>query len=325
MTLRRLLPRLLALAAESALLRCASAQPFSSEPLSYVAHRFALSDPQSAQGRIVMHGSLYALAFDTGSRKLSFDGTLIWMNAPIMPRGGVWLATSTDVAGTLAPLLYPRDALQGRRANVVILDPGHGGEDSGAMGARKSMEKRVVFDVACRVRDKLAKCGVTALMTRDRDLTLTLDDRTRFAAKRHGDLFVSIHLNSSPNRQAGGTETYLLTPAGFASTASATSDLHIYAGNANDPANILLAYYIHRGVISTTGEEDRGIKHARFEVLRDAPCPAALVECAFISNSREEQALLTEGGRDRVSEGIARGILTYVSRTEAANAPTAHP
>jgi N-acetylmuramoyl-L-alanine amidase len=83
-------------------------------------------------------------------------------------------------------------------------------------------------------------------------------------------------------------------------------------GNGDDAANTLLAYFIHKGVLAQTAAADRGVKRAGFQVLREAPCPAVLVECGFISNRREEEKLMQSLYRDSLAEGIAQGILTYV-------------
>ena len=299
----------------------ALAQPFASEPLDYVARRFGLSEPEARQGRLHMHNGFYAVVIETNSRKLNFDGTLVWFNGSAFPRGNDWYLPTADIAGTIAPLLFPRDALKGRGAMRIAIDPGHGGKDSGAIGLRRMNEKRVVLDIARRVRDKLERCGVAAVLTRDGDLDLGLTERCEIARQRGAQAFVSIHLNSASNSRTSGVETYVLTAPGFPSSSGGNGESHTFQGNRYDAANLLLAYHVHRGVLSQTREEDRGIKRARFEVLRNAACPATLVECAFVSNRADESRLIAVQGRDCVAEGIYRGILTYCSRVDSANAP----
>lgn len=298
------------------------ASPTASEPLDYVARRFGLSEPEPRQGRLHMHNSFYAVVLEANSRKLNFDGTLLWLNGSVFPRGNDWYVPAADIVGTIAPLLFPRDALKGRRAAMLVaLDPGHGGEDGGAVGPRKMNEQRLVLDIARRVRAKLEHCGVAAVLTRDGDFDMGLTERCEIARHRGAQVFVSIHLNSTSNPRAAGVETFVLTAPGFPSSAGVSADSHAYAGNRHDAANLLLSYYVQRGVLSQTRAEDRGIKRARFEVLRNAPCPATLVECAFVSNRTDENRLSTIPGRDRIAEGLYRGILTYVSRVDSANAP----
>jgi N-acetylmuramoyl-L-alanine amidase len=204
----------------------------------------------------------------------------------------------------------------------VLLDPGHGGDDAGAPGPGRVTEKKLNLDIAKRVRDRLADTGLRVLMTRDRDRTADLADRQRRAAQWNADLFVSIHLNSSADRNVHGTETYVVPAAGFPSTAQADaarkSEAAGVPGNQFNAANLVLAYYLQKGLLTCTQSEDRGIKRARFYVIRNAPCPAALVECGFLSHREEGARLLNDAYRDRVAEGIARGIMTYVSRAREA-------
>lgn len=297
-----------------------AAQP-ASEPLDYVARRFGLSEPELRQGVVRMHNSFYAVVVETNSRKLNFDGTLVWFNGALFPRGNDWHMPLADVTGTMAPLLFPRDALKGRGAARIAIDPGHGGEDTGAIGHHRESEKRITLDIARRVRAKLEHCGVAALLTREGDVTMGLSERCAIARRRGAQAFVSIHLNSTAKPGISGVETFVLAAPGFASSAGGGADPHAFEGNRHDAANLLLAYYVHRGVLSQNRQDDRGIKRARFEVLRNAPCPATLVECAFVSNRSDESRLATPQGRDRIAEGIYRGILTYCSRVDSANMP----
>jgi N-acetylmuramoyl-L-alanine amidase len=201
------------------------------------------------------------------------------------------------------------------RPSVVVLDPGHGGRDTGAIGGGGLLEKTVALDLARRVERKLRGSGLKVRLTRKRDRTVDLRTRTTLAAKWGGGLFVSVHLNASVNRSAAGIETYALAVPGLPSTASDSGDPTPFPGHAHNGGNIFLAYCLHRALLSGTGAADRGIRRARFQVLREAPCPAALVECGFVSNRIEESRLATAVFRDEIAEAIARGIRAYVSRT----------
>jgi N-acetylmuramoyl-L-alanine amidase len=198
---------------------------------------------------------------------------------------------------------------------TVVLDPGHGGEDSGAVGAQRVCEKKVALDVAARVAARLRDSGVVVRMTRTQDQTLPLYQRPACARRWGADLFVSMHLNSSRNDDAAGLETYIVPAAGYPSTSSTRADSRSCDGNRFDAQNALLAYYLQRGVLSTARIPDRGIKRARFEVLTEAPCPAALVECGFVSNRSEARRLRDAEYREALADGISRGILTYISRS----------
>ena len=118
----------------------------------------------------------------------------------------------------------------------------------------------------------------------------------------------------------GGRNTRRATarPApGFASTSGGNGHTVCEPGNRFDTGNILLAYQVHRAVLARTGAPDRGIKHARYDVLAQAPCPAALVECGFISNLYDEQMISMRSYREVLAEGIAQGILAYLATAEA--------
>lgn len=261
----------------------------------------------------ILSNDVVNLSFEMSSRKFVYGNTLIWLNDPAVKEGNDMTVARCDVLKTIEPLLDPSHILTNRPVLTVILDPGHGGMDTGAVGIRHEHEKKIVLDIAKRARKKLQAAGVNVRLTREKDQPLELADRTARARKLNADLFVSIHLNSAKNRSASGIETYLLPAAGFPSTAGTSNNLTSCGGNKFDPANILLAYYVHRSVVFKTNSTDRGIRHARFDVLKEMPCPAILVECGFISNGPEEDLLLQREYRDSISEGLAAGIIEYVN------------
>ena len=289
---------------------------------------YAFSD-YSVYGHTILFRSRYrTVVFENGSRKAVVDGVAVYLNGGIDKYGPDWVVRPVDAAGTLGPLLNPDPTLAKVSLGTVIIDPGHGGKDPGTRTIRLLEEKRLTLDLAKRLRLKLQACGVNAALTRDRDTFIELDERCGLAARQKADLFVSIHLNASGNLSISGVETYIVPAAGYPSTADAIDGRRMARpvpcpGNRFDGANLLLAYYIHRGVLSQTGAEDRGVRRAHFFVIRNAPCPAALVECGFLSNVREAAHLSTEPYRDQVAEGLARGILTYLVRAREARLPPA--
>lgn len=258
------------------------------------------------------------MMFETNSRKLYFNGILLWLNGNVSMHGGQWSLSRVDVANVIDPLLRSGNALAGAGTSRVMLDPGHGGNDIGAVGGRGLYEKRVVLDIAKRVRSNLRGSGITVRMTRETDMNLSLAARSEMARKWNADLFVSIHCNAARDPRAEGIETYVLPAAGFSSTAG-NMNKRFFPGNTHDRASMLLAYYVHRELLKQTDGADRGIRRARFDVLKEAPCPAILVECGFLSNAAEERKLLTRKYRESVAEGIAEGIREYVRRAGQAN------
>ena len=174
--------------------------------------------------------------------------------------------------------------------------------------------------IARRVRARLAGSGLKVLLTREGDRFLELDTRTRLAARWNAHLFVSLHGNSSPDRTASGIETFILAKPGGASThasdgrSARPSQRWRYpavAANTHDAPSALLGFRLQRQLVRRAPAEDRGLKHARFAVLKTAPCPAALVEVGFLSRRTEEDRLARADYRDRLADAIARAILDY--------------
>jgi len=232
----------------------------------------------------------------------------VLLNAPPIRKGRRYYLSAADVKGTLAPLLAPGTCFSPNSIKTVLLDPGHGGDDSGAVGSLDNMEKEIVLDIAERTRDLLKAHGTEVILTRDQDTTLPLLSRTERAGVCNADLFVSIHLNASGNRAASGVETYLVPAAGFPSSASSAGPSDACPGNHFDALNMRLAYSVHKEVLARTRAADRGIRRARFAVLRTAPCPAILLECGFLSNREEELRIMNGEHRQAIAEGIAAGI-----------------
>jgi N-acetylmuramoyl-L-alanine amidase len=270
--------------------------------------------------------------FFDDSRRLEFNGTLLWMNGATTTNAvtNVLLqATGTNTAKTvfvrtlsqtdldtvLVPLLAPpgqADPAAPSGPFIVILDPGHGGDDPGAVVADMPHEKTLVLDVARRVRRRLKAAGIEVRMTRGTDKTLTLAERPDFARRRKGSVFVSIHANKATSTTARGIETFVMPAAGFPSTAETVPVAEAFPGNRHDAASLQLAYFLQRELIEQTQSVDRGVKRARFEVLRLAPCPAALVEIGFLSNASERNRLASVEYRDHLADGIAHGIRLFM-------------
>ncbi len=261
------------------------------------------------------------LEFQTDSRSAWINGTLVTLSEPVRKVGWQWAMDATDFDKTIEPAVRPQEFLKGAGVRTVVLDPGHGGNDKGASSPRNVQEKLVVLDIAKRVKQILKSRGIRVELTRESDRALDLGDRCRKAAALKADVFVSIHANATANRSVRGTETFVLSlPGRYSSNSygSGNPPSSVYNGNHYDIANMALGFCIHRSLIKTTGQEDRGVKRARFQVLRDAPCPAALVETAFLSNAKDEAMVIDPAGRDRLARGIADGISTYLANVKRA-------
>ena len=251
--------------------------------------------------------------FFPGRRRTEVNGSTVWLNAIAEPAGTSDLLKldARDVREVLRPLLRPPPAPE--HPLRVMLDPGHGGEDSGAVSARPAIEEKdLVLDLALRIGKLLEEAGLVVGYTRRDDTFLSLDERTATASVWRADAFVSLHANFADNRQASGPETYVLPFAGYAPTGG---DQRISSktrnGNRHDIGNTLLGYSIHRRLPGRRGECDRGLRRARFQVLRQAGCPAVLVEVGFLSNAVEARLLASGWFRGKLARAVADGILDY--------------
>ena len=216
--------------------------------------------------------------------------------------------SNSDWNSTLRPLMNPR-SVRKHRVYTITLDAGHGGSDTGALG-RYSREKDITLRITRRTAALLKACKYNVVLTRYRDQTLSLDARRAIQKRQKSDLFVSIHVNAVKQRSINGIETFALTPADAPSTGG-KKELRRNPANVRDANNFLLAYHLQKAMLSRTGAADRGVKRARFAVLKDITCPGALVEVGFITNQREEKLLNSAAYVEKISRAIAEGIISY--------------
>lgn len=219
------------------------------------------------------------------------------------------------------------------QAPLIVLDAGHGGEDTGAHGRAGLLEKRAALAIAKATAAELQKLGFRVALTRGGDTFIPLWDRAKIANDQGADLFLSLHLNAARARAATGSEVYFLSLGQAEADAQATAD----AENAGpDPAaapgpdvvaSILddlaqkaylrdsqsLAVDIQRELNRFAGIKERGVKQAPFIVLRSAAMPAVLVESAFISNPKEEKKLKDPAFVAKLGQAIAKGVKAYLS------------
>lgn len=226
--------------------------------------------------------------------------------------------------------------------DIIIIDPGHGGENSGAVGPRGTKEKDVVLDIGLRLEKLLNNSQIPDLkvyMTREDDHFVPLEQRALFANQKGGDLFVSIHANAARRRAASGTEIYFLAQAknDEARAAEALENSAILFERPKDaPADsselnfILmdmlqteflkessdLAQIVHDRMKQRLEIPSRGVDQAGFFVLNKTYMPSVLVETAFISNPEEEKLLAKPVFRQKIAEGIFQGILEFKKKYE---------
>jgi len=306
---------------------------FAVQPSSLATHRiggvdyFALWDftrlyNPSAQWRVEGQ-TLHVLGANSmrvtvNSRDAEVNGLRVRLSAPIATvNGRVMISRADALNGLLALWSSSGEPRQVATRGRVVIDPGHGGENTGTRGRASGIhEKKMVLDISFRVERMLREQGVEVVLTRRSDVFVELIDRAAIANRARADAFVSIHLNWVADSSVNGIETFFLPRVGQPSAVRASSRFdngQRFAGNENDGANELLSQHVHRGLLAATGAADRRVREARFAVLRDARIPATLVECGYMSNAAEERKILTEEYRERMARGIANGIISYLN------------
>ncbi len=212
--------------------------------------------------------------------------------------GGNAARASLPNRGTSVPVPNPRNTSRrwngspNQERQVIVIDPGHGGGDPGAVGRNNLQEKGIVLDIGKQVAEILEQNGVQAVLSRYNDREIDLAPRVQLAERVNADFFVSLHANaiSMSRPEVNGIETYYYS------------------------TGLGLAQTLHRSILQGTGANDRGVKRARFYVLRHTSMPAVLLEVGFVTGRQDAARLSSSSYRTRLAEAIARGILQYVRR-----------
>lgn len=216
----------------------------------------------------------------------------------------------------------------------IVVDPGHGGHDSGAVGPSGTMEKDVVLAIGLKLREMIKEeLGLDVVMTRSTDVFIPLEERTAIANKVNADLFVSVHANAALNHNAAGIETYYLSlaktdkAARLAAKENGTTLEKVSVLQAilfdlmanyklNDSAHLAseVQKSLHKKAHGHYADiKNLGVKQGPFYVLVGATMPSILVETAFLSNAQEEARLITPDYQEMTAEGIMEGIRVYIS------------
>lgn len=225
-----------------------------------------------------------------------------------------------------------------REIRIVVIDPGHGGRDPGAIGPQGLLEKDVVLSVSKKLGNILRKkYGMKVIYTRKRDVFIPLEERTAIANSKKADLFISIHANASRQKRVRGIETYILNwttnreamrvaarenAISYKKMQQAQSDVQMIlqdlARDNKKDESMRLAYNVQSSVVNTLRQDyskivNLGVKQALFYVLVGAEMPSILVEISFISNYAEEKRLAKKTYREKIAEAIAEGVKYYIS------------
>lgn len=271
------------------------------------------------------------LVFEANKREVLVNDLRVFMGEAALTAPRTLSIAVLDRDRLLLPIVAPQKSDPRRPVRTIVLDPGHGGNDTGTRNrALKLDEKNLTLDVARRLATMLEARGFRVVLTRTDNTYVGLSERAARAASARADLFVSLHFNAAPAADVRGLETYTVTPQFQRSTGSDRTDagdLVAVAGNRFDEWNAYLGYTLHRTLRASLGLSDRGLKRARFVVLRElGVCPGVLVEGGYLSNRAEAQRLGDRAFRQRLATAIADGIVAYndtLKRLAASRAPKA--
>jgi len=204
-------------------------------------------------------------------------------------------------------LTTPKQSRWDETAPLVIVDAGHGGHDGGAV-ANGIIEKNLALDLARRLQRELETSGLRVRMTRSGDTFLSLEERAALAGTYQAAAFVSVHLNTDgEGSSAEGIETYFaeaqpLSARQFTQTSSGTKTV----------TSADFASTVQRMTCTTTKAQNRGTKARSYAVVAQAPCPAVLVECGFITSATESVRIKRDAYRDQIAAGIAHGVVLFL-------------
>ncbi|MEM9280489.1 MAG: N-acetylmuramoyl-L-alanine amidase [Verrucomicrobiota bacterium] len=288
-------------------------------------------EPPSTDGEhggktvFLAEGGGRSIRMKTDGREALLNGIRHWMAFPLVIHEGKPHISRMDLDKVFEPAFRPNEFEELPIVGTVILDPGHGGHDRGARSDLGN-EKDYALDLTARVRKRLENAGVKTVQTRLSDFFVPLRTRPAMTKNYKDPIFVSLHFNAAGWKpSANGIEIFTLTPRGTPSTGKTTVDTPSTKeedpGDAMEPASTVLANAIYTSMLAGTDLHDRGLKRARFLVLRQASVPAVLIEGGFLTNPHEAAEIHTPAFRDRLADSIVRGILAYADLAESGTVP----
>lgn len=284
-------------------------------PLENVARFYQLQGSTHMQDhRIVLSDGRTRLEFGGNPREVYINGVKQWLSFPALMQNDQVLVSRFDLAKTIEPCLRPSMVANVRPFHTVVIDAGHGGKDRGA-SSRVGVEKAYTLDVCQDLKKSLEAMGFRVIVTREDDSFLPLEGRAELANEISDAIFVSLHFNSaSDGGRANGFEVYAVTPQGAASTADSSPTLDQFEeapGSEFDNASLALATCVQHSILGHLPQVDRGVRRARFAVLRLTRAPAILVEGGFLTNDQESRSINDPAWRERLAVATAQGVKSF--------------
>ncbi|MDR3274379.1 MAG: N-acetylmuramoyl-L-alanine amidase [Puniceicoccales bacterium] len=283
--------------------------------LTLIAQKYHLKTPINQPDKVTLRGNHMELSFKSQSRMFHANGVLMSLGFSTEVKDGKLCVAHSDYIAHICPFFSAKQRQNAAQKTIIVLDPGHGGRADGAISATGLKEKVATLDICQKAAQLLAKQGYVVYLTRDSDAHIELDDRTKFANQKFAKVFVSVHCNAAESKLAHGIETFALTPYGQPSQRKAKSpqaELKRYYSNKFDGENLMLAYNVQKALLRKTRSADRGVRHARFHVLKNLNCPGILVECGFLSNAVEGKKFASSCYRQTLAQAIADGITAFL-------------
>lgn len=280
----------------------------------------------SATRQLTLIDAQVTLVLERDQREADLNGMRVFLGAPTVWRDGELAVSQIDFQRLLLPAIRPLN-LSGPTPGlkVIVLDPGHGGRDTGKVNAgQKVLEKEATLDTARRLKLLLEAQGFIVVLTRSDDRFVELAERPEIATRENADLFISLHFNAVESEAARvtGVEVYTMTPQ-FQLSADRRLDDQVPVfnpGNVMDQWNAVLGYHLHRELLTSLKVPDRGLKRGRYAVLRLARCPAVLIEAGFLSHDGEARRIATSQYRQEIATAIAAGVRNYATTVAAVRA-----
>jgi len=284
-------------------------------PIEDVTTFYKLNPPQIAGNSFTLTGQGRTIRGSAGGREVYINNVKYVLCFDMVSKGGKFLISAMDVTKIIEPVMRPGKIKDATAVRTVILDAGHGGHDSGAKGPLGA-EKDAALDVVLRAKKLLEENGYNVRLTRMTDVFIPLENRPSMANKYPNAIFVSVHFNKSNVGGASGIETYALAPRGVPSMDEehlSYSDFKPYPGHQRDSENIALATAMHSSLLRHLRLYDRGIKRARFVVIRDIDIPGVLLEGGFMNHPFDSRQIASTAYRDAFANAILEGVNRYKS------------
>lgn len=279
--------------------------------LENLAEFYNLGTVRVANKNFLMSVGTRSLRGSLGSVEFYINGLKFNLSYPIAEADGKLVVSRMDLTKVIEPVLRPSKIKNAEKIDTIVLDAGHGGHDRGAVSPY-GCEAIYTLDVVNRTRLLLMQAGFKVVLTRSNDTFVPLHERTRIANQYSNALFISVHFNSGG---AGtGLETYTLAPRGVPSMMAdgpRVSDLDLCPGNTNDAQNMALATATHASLVVRSRMFDRGIKRARFVVIRDIEIPGVLIEGGFLSNLYDAKLVAMPAFRQQIASCILQAVQNY--------------